>query len=355
MKVKVAVGMSGGVDSSVAAWMLKKQGFDVIGLFMKNWDDSEDEYCPAEKDYQDALMVAETLKIPLYAFNFSKEYWNTVFHEFIEELKLGFTPNPDILCNREIKFKVFFEKALELGATFLATGHYAKISKDFQLVKALDNTKDQTYFLYTLKQNILKKTLFPLGEFSKMAIRKIAQENNLITHDKKDSTGICFIGKRNFKEFIKKYIPPKKGVFKTPTGKIVGEHEGACYYTIGQRKGLGIGGPGDAWFVIDKDIRSQDVIVVQGENHPLLYKSSLIATDLTWIGSPPHLPLKCSAKIRYRQIDEPCTITTIENNRAVVQFEKPQRAITPRQSIVFYQNQICLGGGLIEGKVENEL
>lgn len=347
MRKKVAVGMSGGVDSSVTAWLLKEQGYDVIGLFMKNWDDEEDQNCPAEKDYQDALQIAEHIKIPLYAFNFSKEYWDTVFSEFITELKLGYTPNPDILCNREIKFKVFFEKALELGADFLATGHYAQVNANYDLAKAIDHGKDQTYFLYTLKKHLLQKVLFPIGNFPKHEVRAMAEKAGLVTHDKKDSTGICFIGKRKFKDFIQKYIPKTRGTFITTEGKILGEHEGAAYYTIGQRKGLGIGGPGDAWFVVDKNIQTQEVTLVQGEDHPLLYKPSLYASDLSWIDAPPELPFACKAKIRYRQPDEPCTIESIENNRAFVTFQRPQRAVTPRQSIVFYKDNICLGGGLI--------
>lgn len=347
MKIKVAVGMSGGVDSSVTAWLLKEKGYEVIGLFMKNWDDSEDGHCPAEKDYQDALQIAEHIKIPLYAFNFSKEYWDTVFSEFLKELKLGYTPNPDILCNREIKFKVFFEKALQLGADFLATGHYARIGTNFQLLKALDPSKDQTYFLYTLKKNLLQKILFPIGDFPKSQIRAMADQAGLVTHDKKDSTGICFIGKRKFKEFIQKYIPPTKGLFLTPEGEVVGEHQGAAYYTIGQRKGLGIGGPGDPWFVVDKNTQTETVTVVQGEDHPLLYKPSLIATDLTWIDTVPSTPFACRAKIRYRQEDQPCIIESIENGCAKVAFLEPQRAITPRQSIVFYAGDTCLGGALI--------
>lgn len=338
--------MSGGVDSSVAALLLKEQGYDVIGLFMKNWDDEDDEHCPASKDYEDALSVAEQLKIPLYAFNFSKEYWNQVFTHFIDELKDGHTPNPDILCNREIKFKVFLEKAFELGADFLATGHYACI-KDLQLLKGNDPGKDQSYFLYTLKRELLKKILFPVGDYPKSEVRKIASDAGLINHDKKDSTGICFIGKRKFKDFIAEYMPSTKGVFKTPEGKTVGEHSGAWYYTIGQRKGMGIGGEGDGWYVVKKNINTHEVTVSQDEK--LLYANALTATDLSWVGDPPTLPHRCTAKIRYRQADEECTIESIKDDTAFVTFANPQRAITPRQSIVFYQETICLGGGMIKG------
>ena len=345
--MKVAVGMSGGVDSSVAAYLLKKKGYEVVGLFMKNWDDSDDEFCPAAQDYEDALAVAEHLGIPLYSFNFAKEYWDNVFQDFIDDLEKGFTPNPDILCNREIKFKVFLEKALELGADFLATGHYARIGPNHELLRGKDLSKDQSYFLHALSSSVLQKVLFPIGEYHKEEIRKIAEKASLLTANKRDSTGICFIGKRKFKDFIKEYIKPSKGLFKTPEGEIVGEHDGAWYYTIGQRKGLGIGGEGDAWFVVNKDIESQTVTVVQGENHSLLFTPNLYVSDLNWINSQPSLPLKCTAKIRYRQNDVSCTIKKITNGRGFVEFEQAQRAVTPHQSIVFYQNDICLGGGLI--------
>jgi tRNA-specific 2-thiouridylase len=344
--MKIAVGMSGGVDSSVTALLLKKMGHEVIGIFMKNWDE-EDENCPAIQDYEDALSVCQKIQIPLYSFNFAKEYWDGVFKNFIADLKKGFTPNPDVFCNKEIKFNVLLKKAIELGAEKLATGHYADISENFELLKGSDANKDQSYFLHALNTEILKKALFPLGKYKKEEIRKIAEENSLITFDKKDSTGICFIGKRNFKDFIMQYIPPKKGVFKTPEGEILGTHEGAFYYTIGQRKGMGIGGKGEAWFVADKDINTQVVTVVQGEDHPLLYKETLRATDLTFIKEAPATPFKCKAKIRYRQEDQDCVIEKIEDGVAFVRFLTPQRAVTPRQSIVFYQSNVCLGGGLI--------
>lgn len=346
MFVKVAVGMSGGVDSSVTALLLKESGFDVIGIFMKNWDE-EDKECPAIQDYEDALSVSQKLNIPLYSFNFAKEYWDLVFTGFLEDLKKGFTPNPDIFCNREIKFNVLLQKAFELGAEKLATGHYANISDTFDLVKGSDSTKDQSYFLYTLKSNILQKALFPVGIYNKEDVRKMAEKAGLLTHNKKDSTGICFIGKRNFKDFIMNYIPPTKGVFQTPEGKIVGEHNGAWYYTIGQRKGMGLGGPGDAWFVVEKDIATQVVTVAQGEDHPLLFSKNLLADELTWVQEPPVTPYACKAKIRYRQEDQDCIIEKIENGIAYIKFLNPQRAVTPRQSIVFYQKNICLGGGLI--------
>ena len=343
---KIAVGMSGGVDSSVTAFLLKEAGFDVIGLFMKNWEEEEGP-CPALQDYDDALSVAETLKIPLYAFNFSKEYWDQVFTGFLEDLKKGFTPNPDIFCNKEIKFNVLLQKAKDLGALKLATGHYARIGENGTLLKGLDGNKDQSYFLYMLQQPVLEEALFPLGTYCKEEIRAIAKKANLSTHDKKDSTGICFIGKRNFKDFIKYYISPAKGVFKTPEGEIVGEHDGAWYYTIGQRKGMQIGGKGEAWFVLDKDVSTNVVTVGQGENHPLLMATTCTADTLSWTHAAPSTPYRCMAKVRYRQEDQPCTITSILNGVATVIFDHPQRAITPRQAIVFYQGDCCLGGGLI--------
>ncbi len=347
--MKVAVGMSGGVDSSVTALLLKEKGYDVIGIFMKNWDEDDLE-CPAIQDYEDALSVCQKIGIPLYSFNFSNEYWDGVFVNFLDDLKKGFTPNPDIFCNREIKFNVLLQKAFELGAEKLATGHYAMINDQFELIKGLDKGKDQSYFLHALRSDVLERALFPVGAYNKDEIRKIAERAGLLTYNKKDSTGICFIGKRKFKDFIMQYMPPAKGVFQTPDGKVVGTHEGAWYYTIGQRKGMNIGGPGEAWFVIDKDVSTQVVTVVQGEDHPLLFKEALIATDLTWVKSPPKTPFFCKAKIRYRQDDQECVIEKIENGEAQIRFITPQRAVTPRQAIVFYDGEVCLGGGLISNK-----
>jgi tRNA-specific 2-thiouridylase len=276
-----------------------------------------------------------------------KEYQEMVFNEFLEELRLGNTPNPDILCNREIKFKVLLDKAIQLGADFLATGHYAQTNETGLLLKGKDPGKDQSYFLYTLSQKTLKKVLFPVGGLIKTELRAIAKNLNLTTHDKKDSTGICFIGKRNFKEFISHYIPYQKGFFETLKGEVVGEHEGAAYYTIGQRKGIGIGGKGDAWFVVKKDMARNVVIVEQGTDHPALYSQSLTADNISWVTSPPITPFNCKAKIRYRQTDQECTIEKIENEELIVSFREPQRAVTPRQSIVFYDGEICLGGAMI--------
>jgi tRNA-specific 2-thiouridylase len=345
----VVVGMSGGVDSSVSALLLKKSGYRVIGLFMKNWEEAnENGVCKAAQEYEDVVKVCQQIDIPHYSVNFAKEYWDHVFSHFLEELKLGYTPNPDILCNREIKFKVFLEKALSLGADYLATGHYCQTNSALQLLKGADPAKDQSYFLYTLNQQTLQKVLFPIGNLEKSVVRQIAQEHNLATSQKKDSTGICFIGKRDFRPFVSQYIPYHSGNFENLKGDIIGRHEGAAYYTIGQRKGLAIGGPGEAWFVVGKDMARNVVFIEQGENHPALFRDTLTATDLTWIsGNPPSLPLPCTAKIRYRQADQPCLITHIDSGIAHVQFTKPQRAITPRQSIVFYDNDICLGGGMI--------
>lgn len=353
-KKTVAIGLSGGVDSSVAALLLKNQGFHVIALFMKNWEEKDKNgICKSTQDFEDVARVCERLEIPYYSMNFVQEYWDRVFTEFIEGLKKGYTPNPDILCNREIKFKFFLEKAQAMGADYLATGHYAQIlhqDHSCYLLKALDKNKDQSYFLHTLNQEILKKVLFPIGHLQKPHVRQIAKEHQLITHDKKDSTGICFIGKRDFKQFIQNYIPYQPGNFENLKGEIVGRHDGSAYYTIGQRKGLEIGGPGDAWFVVGKDMKRNVVIIEQGKDHPALYRTSLTAVAASWTSflPPSPLPFKCSAKIRYRQEDQECLIEKIEGDRLFVTFATPQRAVTPWQSIVFYQGNICLGGAFIE-------
>ncbi|MES2122030.1 MAG: tRNA 2-thiouridine(34) synthase MnmA [Chlamydiota bacterium] len=343
----VVVGMSGGVDSSVSALLLKEQGYNVIGIFMKNWEEKDSSgICQSAKDYEDVIKVCDQIGIPHYSFNFVKEYQEEVFAHFVEELKSGYTPNPDILCNREIKFKVFLEKALHLGADYLATGHYCRTTTG-KLLKGSDSNKDQSYFLYTLSSSTLEKVLFPIGHLPKPEVRRIAQEHNLATSAKKDSTGICFIGKRDFKEFISGHISYQKGNFENLSGKIIGTHDGIAFYTIGQRKGLSIGGPGEAWFVVGKDIARNVVYVEQGEDHPALYQQDLMATDLTWVSGAPALPFSCHAKIRYRQPEQPCIITQIANGKASVHFLAPQRAVTPRQSIVFYDGDICLGGGMI--------
>lgn len=339
----VAVGLSGGVDSATTAYLLKNQGYEVFGLFMRNWAD--DEECHAASDFKDVERVCQILDIPYYTVDFCESYWERVFKEFLNRLKEGVTPNPDVLCNREIKFAALYERAKMLGADYLATGHYCQ-TKDGKLLRGLDPNKDQSYFLYMVKSSVLKDVIFPLGELEKPKVRTIAEKAGLPIHAKKDSTGICFIGKRPFREFIKKYIPMKPGAFVDTKGNIIGEHEGAFYYTIGQRKGLGIGGPGEAWFVVDKDIDKNTVTLAQGENHQALFHSTLDAKELTWVGACPTLPLNCTAKVRYRQSDVPCKVSKTMKGISV-RFETPMRAITPGQSVVFYDKDICLGGAII--------
>lgn len=347
------VGMSGGVDSSVTAALLKEQGHRVIGMFMKNWEEvDENGVCHATEDYQDVIAVCEKLDIPYYSIDFVKEYKDQVFKHFLDEYQEGHTPNPDILCNREIKFKVFLDKAMEIGADYLATGHYCQNVLEngvHQLVKGVDHNKDQTYFLYTMKSKILEKVLFPIGHLTKPEVREMAEKYDLKTKHKKDSTGICFIGERNFKNFLSQYIQIKPGPFKHLDGTAVGEHSGMAFYTIGQRKGLGLGGPGAPWFVVDKDAETNTVYVERGEEHPALYRDELYANEVTWVDEKFQLsePLKCRAKIRYRQQDQDCLVEPQENGELKVLFDQPQRAITPRQSIVFYRGEQCLGGAMI--------
>lgn len=347
MNKTVVVGLSGGVDSSVSAYLLKQQGYKVIGLFMKNWEEEGGE-CPAAQDWQDVVSVAAHLDIPFYGVNFAKEYKERVFSYFLEESRAGRTPNPDILCNREIKFDALFKKARELGADYLATGHYARVGPNGELLKGLDDNKDQSYFLHALKGDILKQVLFPLGDLPKTEVRKIAREAGLSTAEKGDSTGICFIGERNFREFLSQFIPLTPGPILSVEGELVGEHVGLPFYTIGQRKGMGIGGAGDAWFVVRKELSSNTLRVAQGKEHPALFIPSLSATSLTWVHEPPVWPCRVAAKIRYRQSDQPCTLLSVQEGRAEVLFDEPQRAVTPGQSIVFYVGDLCLGGGVIE-------
>jgi tRNA-specific 2-thiouridylase len=353
----IIVGMSGGVDSSVCAAVLKEQGYNVIGMFMKNWEEQDENgVCQASKEYDDVIKVCEKLDIPYYSVEFVKEYKDNVFKHFLEEYEAGFTPNPDILCNREIKFKVFLDKALELGADYLATGHYCQnmqLDGERRLVKGNDPGKDQTYFLYTMKSNKLDKVVFPIGHLPKSEVRLLAEKYDLATKNKKDSTGICFIGERNFKNFLSQYIQLKPGKFENLKGEVVGEHSGAAYYTMGQRKGLGLGGPGEPWFVVGKDIDRNVVIVERGEKHPALYCDELWANEISWVGNEFNfeLPLKCRAKVRYRQVDQECTIQSIEGDSIHVTFDESQRAVTLRQSIVFYKTiegqNVCLGGAMI--------
>ncbi|HEY8119120.1 MAG TPA: tRNA 2-thiouridine(34) synthase MnmA [Methylophilaceae bacterium] len=355
-KQRVVVGMSGGVDSSVAVLLLKEQGYEVIGLFMKNWeDDDTDEYCSSKQDLIDAVAVADRLDIEIEAVNFSKEYKERVFANFLEEYSAGRTPNPDILCNAEIKFKAFLDHAMGLGADLIATGHYAQVREKnglFQLLKAEDGTKDQSYFLYRLNQAQLSKTLFPLGNLLKREVRELARKAELPTSEKKDSTGICFIGERPFREFLNRYLPRQPGEMQTPEGKVVGQHEGLMYYTLGQRQGLGIGGSresnGEPWFVAAKDMQRNILIVVQGHEHPLLLNDGLIASQLHWIaGHEPQTHWVYAAKTRYRQLDAPCEIDRLDGDIVEVRFGQKQWAITPGQSAVIYESNVCLGGGII--------
>jgi len=345
-KKTVVVGMSGGVDSSVVAVICKLLGYQTIGLFMKNWDEVDERgVCSADKDYSDVIKVCERIDIPYYSLNFVQEYYDGVFSEFLSDIKAGLTPNPDILCNREIKFKVFFEKAKMLGADFLATGHYAQII-DGKLAKGFDGQKDQSYFLYAISQDCLSSVLFPIGHLEKKRVRELAVLFDLATSTKKDSTGICFIGERNFKQFLMNYVESVKGPFVDLQGKKLGLHDGTCFYTLGQRKGLGIGGPGEAWFVVAKNNQENEVILAQGDDHPALYAEELEATELNWLVSEVSEEFECTAKIRYRQKDQIAHVLKREG-KIQVRFPIPQRAITLGQSIVLYQGDVCLGGGKI--------
>ncbi|MBE0614852.1 MAG: tRNA 2-thiouridine(34) synthase MnmA [Burkholderiales bacterium] len=389
---KIVVGMSGGVDSAVAALLLKRAGHEVVGLFMKNWeDDDDDAYCSTRQDLIDCAAVADVIGIELEAVNFAAEYKERVFSAFLAEYQSGRTPNPDVLCNAEIKFKAFLDHAIALGAGRIATGHYAgvryvdasvgdsgagvryvdasvgnsgagvrEVREDggvgrFELRKAADRSKDQSYFLHRLSQAQLARAVFPLAQLKKTEVRKIAKEAGLPVHAKKDSTGICFIGERPFREFLNRYLPRTPGAIRTPEGRVIGEHVGLAFYTIGQRKGIGIGGvkgggsEGEAWYVAAKDMEKNELVVVSGHDHGLLLKNSLCARDLSWVsGSAPDAALACAAKTRYRQADAPCRIARVEEDLLEIGFEQPQWAVTPGQSAVLYQGEVCLGGGVIQ-------
>lgn len=359
-KERVIVGLSGGVDSAVAALLLLEQGYDVHGVFMDNWEDDEDEtYCNAAEDFQDARSVANALGIPITKVNFAREYRERVFSYFIREYEAGRTPNPDVLCNSEIKFKAFLEYALRLGADWIATGHYARVrhGAQAQLLKGVDANKDQSYFLHAVPEAALAKALFPLGGLEKTAVREIAEKNSFVNFDKKDSTGICFIGERPFREFLQKYLPVKPGRMVTPEGDVVGEHQGLTYYTLGQRKGLHIGGikEGDEapWYVVDKHMESNELVVAQGHDHPLLFRDSLHAVALHWINEAPVNATRIAAKTRYRQADQDCVVTECDAENLQLRFEQPQRAVTPGQYVVIYDADVCMGGGIISSAFDS--
>lgn len=353
---RIVVGMSGGVDSSVTALLLKQKKYEVIGVFMKNWgEENEFGQCTATADAEDVRRVCEQIDIPYYTMNFQQQYYDKVFTYFLNEYRRGRTPNPDVMCNREIKFGDFLQKVIDLHADYLATGHYAQVTYQdgkYALLRGIDQNKDQTYFLHTLKQSQLAKAMFPIGHLPKAEVRRIAEKAGLITAQKKDSTGVCFIGERNFKPFLSKYLPAQPGVIiDLNTGDKKGHHDGLMYYTLGQRQGLGIGGSGTGqpWFVVDKDVQHNILYVVQGNDHLRLYSSGLIATQVNWIaGEIPNYPIHCTAKLRYRQPDQQVTLVKKEDATIAVTFNSLQRAITPGQSVVFYNDDICLGGGVIE-------
>ena len=359
---KVICGMSGGVDSSVSAFILQQQGYQVEGLFMKNWEEDDDtDYCTAAADLADAQAVCDKLGIKLHKINFAAEYWDNVFEHFLSEYKAGRTPNPDILCNKEIKFKAFLEYAAEdLGANYIATGHYVRrrgADDNAQLLRGLDANKDQSYFLYTLSSKQVGQSLFPVGDIEKPIVRAIAEDLDLITAKKKDSTGICFIGERKFKDFLARYLPAQPGNIRTVEGDIIGRHDGLMYHTLGQRKGLGIGGvkgaSEEAWYVVEKDLVNNELIVAQGHDHSALLSTGLIAQQLHWVDRQPiREPLRCTVKTRYRQTDVPCTIEPIDDESIKVIFDEPQIAVTPGQSAVFYLDEVCLGGGIIEQQLK---
>ncbi len=361
---RVVLGMSGGVDSSVAAYLLKEQGYEVIGLFMKNWDET-DEFgeCPASLDYKDVQSVCANLQIPCYSIEFIEEYRDHVFSEFLRQYQEGFTPNPDVLCNREIKFDLFLKKAIEFGCDYLATGHYAQVRPaanpkagyTHELIRAADPNKDQTYFLTAVKGEVFSRVLFPIGHLPKPEVREIAKKIGLSTHSKKDSTGICFIGERKFKAFLNQYVHAKPGNIVSLEGEVIGTHDGVAFYTLGQRKGMRLGGEGEPFFVVGKNVEKNELIATRGSEHPALFSHYLVAKELNWFaGTAPAQEgekYPCTAKSRYRQADQPCTIQVSGSGAEQtvrVDFNEPQRALTPGQYVVFYQNEVCLGGGVIQ-------
>ncbi|MCD7892427.1 MAG: tRNA 2-thiouridine(34) synthase MnmA [Erysipelotrichaceae bacterium] len=367
---RVVLGLSGGVDSAVAAYVLKNQGYEAIGVFMRNWDSSlnndilgnpnnDADICPQEQDYNDAKKVAEHLGIELRRVDFIKEYWDYVFTYFLEEYAKGRTPNPDILCNKHIKFKAFLDYAKSIDADYIATGHYARVEhhddNDSIMLRGVDNNKDQTYFLCQLNQKQLQASLFPIGDMTKPEVRQLAEDLNIPVAHKKDSTGICFIGERDFREFLKNYIPAKNGkMVNIATKEVVGEHQGIMYYTIGQRKGLNIGGPGEAWFVVGKEYENNILYVCQGDSNQWLMSEGALITDVNWIPSTkPDKEYECSAKFRYRQKDNDVSIHFVDENTIYVTFKKQVKAVTPGQAAVFYQGDVCLGGGTIDKVYKN--
>jgi len=364
-QIKVIVGISGGVDSSVSAYLLQQQGYQVEGLFMKNWEeDDTDEYCAAAQDLIDAKSVCDKLGIKLHTINFSAEYWDNVFEHFLAEYKAGRTPNPDIMCNKEIKFKAFLEFAAEdLGADFIATGHYCRrrdVDGHAQLLRGVDGNKDQSYFLYAVGEKQIAQTLFPVGELEKPEVRRIAEEQDLITANKKDSTGICFIGERKFTDFLQEYLPAQPGDIVTPTGEVIGTHQGLMYHTLGQRKGLGIGGMQNSnenpWYVVGKDMDNNRLLVAQGADHPALFSYGLIAKQCDWVDrTAKKESFKCTVKTRYRQTDIACTVNPIDDDTLEVIFDEPQSAVTPGQSAVFYLDEVCLGGAIIEQHLQEKI
>ena len=353
MSERIVVGMSGGVDSAVSALLLKQQGYDVVGVFMKNWEEQDDAgVCTAEADWQDVRDVCDVIGIPYYAVNFAREYWDRVFSYFLEEYRAGRTPNPDVLCNREIKFKAFLDFAMQLGASKMATGHFVQTNERGDLLRGADPNKDQSYFLYMLRQSQLKQAIFPVGGLTKQQVRQIAADAGLPVSAKKDSTGVCFIGERKFKQFLATYLPAQPGEMVAPDGTVVGRHDGLMYYTLGQRRGLGIGGRGDgrSWFVIGKDLDHNRLLVAQGEDHPMLYATECLAGGVTWVGEAPLQEgetLSCTCKFRYRQQDQPVEVT-LQSGKLLIRSLTPQRAVTPGQSAVLYSGDTCLGGAVVE-------